>query len=1011
MLRRSAALALGLIALACCTTTDHGPDVVAAKASTALTWAPASTPIHIRTGQTSTLLGTGDLLIAGGGSTPASSEIVELVRGRTVSGPTMLAPRTGHTATMLLTGKVLLTGGAAIPSAEVYDPLNRTTTATGVPAQARTNAVAIRLRSGSVLVIGGLGTSDSSSELYDPTTGAWSAVPDRQGSNVATAATRADGTVFVVSLSATSIEVYDPATPAAPWVPFPGAIGGVDATCTTTRLSDGRIIIGRGTGCFSVGGPGTCMAQVVTYLPAGQGSPGMLTQGNNFIGTASLFGAVRLVTDEVVFDGDNLNLGASRYNATTKTMTNDGALGSLHTLPSMTVVPGGDVFVVGGSQAAIDRRTATGTWSQPAGLTLATGRKQATAVRLHDGRVLVAGGVARAGNTATAEIVDASAGSVTSAPSMAIARVGHTMTALGDGSVLVAGGGTAAAERFLPGSPATFATLSPMTVSRTGHTAVRLPSGKVLVVGGDAGGTAELFDPVAGTFAALPTPTTVKGDGAKSAVLLPNGRVLLVGGAAAEVFEPTTSTFRVVARPGASREGTTARLLSSGKVFLAGGSTLAAETFDPLPETWAFTDAPALQSLEMAVAALPDGRLLAAGGRFGGEGVSAVSRIFDPLGRATGSFIDTTALPEGVYRHAMVTAGSGDVVVLGGDACYGVCVATPNAQVQVYSDGAPLASRPTITSAPAEVVAGTRVTVAGTGFANGSEAASGTTASSATNHPLVYWVSDANDGVVPGTVVDFTDTRATWLVPPTALYGHGQLFVAVAGVMSRGAGVTIAPALAATACENDAQCAAGFCVDGVCCDRACDGACEGCSAAHKLSGADGVCGAVPPGQDIYGRCVLKLGDTCTTKTECGPNFCARASGDSIAVCCDSACEGQCLSCNLSGKAGSCSAINEGACGAACDGAHTLKQVGSPDHDCTPFTCAGMQCNASCASVRDCVAPAVCNLEGQCVPAVTPSPGAEPVFGCTVTPRRAPPTVAGILGLGLAALGVRRRRHR
>ena len=70
-MRRSVALALGLIALACCTTADHVPELTAGKTSAALTWSPASPPIHIRVGQTSTLLGTGEILVAGGGSSSA----------------------------------------------------------------------------------------------------------------------------------------------------------------------------------------------------------------------------------------------------------------------------------------------------------------------------------------------------------------------------------------------------------------------------------------------------------------------------------------------------------------------------------------------------------------------------------------------------------------------------------------------------------------------------------------------------------------------------------------------------------------------------------------------------------------------------------------------------------------------------------------------------------------------------------------------------------------------------
>ena len=289
--------------------------------------------------------------------------------------------------------------------------------------------------------------------------------------------------------------------------------------------------------------------------------------------------------------------------------------------------------------------------------------------------------------------------------------------------------------------------------------------------------------------------------------------------------------------------------------------------------------------------------------------------------------------------------------------------------------------------------------ISGTGFANGAEASDGTHSSSPVNHPTAVWISDAGDAVVPSTILDFTDTTATWLVPTTALYGHGLLFVNVAGVMSHGAEVTILPALAATGCANDAQCKTGFCTDGVCCDRRCDGACEACTAAKKTSGEDGVCGAVPPG---VGTCILKLGEACKGGNECGTGFCAQG------VCCDSTCDGQCLSCNQANKVGRCSAINEGQCGYQCDGDHTLKSVALTDSDCSPYKCRGATCRSECDRAGDCVAPSVCSFDGHCVPPLTPSPSSDEVYGCATSgaPARMPATLFLLLLLPV----IRRRRR-
>src|SRR5438105_2010554 len=108
------------------------------------------------------------------------------------SSPTgaMTLARAGHTATLLRSGKVLVAGGATDPqmasSAELYDPTTGTWTATGHMRFGRANHAAVLLRSGKVLVAGGgaeaaAGASPSASpweaiasaEVYDPDSGIW----------------------------------------------------------------------------------------------------------------------------------------------------------------------------------------------------------------------------------------------------------------------------------------------------------------------------------------------------------------------------------------------------------------------------------------------------------------------------------------------------------------------------------------------------------------------------------------------------------------------------------------------------------------------------------------------------------------------------------------------------------------------------------------------------------------------------------------------------------------------
>ncbi len=89
----------------------------------------------------------------------------------------------GATATLLPSGKVLVAGGGSMyvsgssRTAELYDPGSGSWTATGSMASERNGATATLLPDGKVLVAGGraMGSQQllASAELYDPATGTW----------------------------------------------------------------------------------------------------------------------------------------------------------------------------------------------------------------------------------------------------------------------------------------------------------------------------------------------------------------------------------------------------------------------------------------------------------------------------------------------------------------------------------------------------------------------------------------------------------------------------------------------------------------------------------------------------------------------------------------------------------------------------------------------------------------------------------------------------------------------
>jgi hypothetical protein len=185
-----------------------------------------------RAGHTATLLSNGKVLIAGGynGSYLASAELYDPAANSFTSVSAMTAARSGHVATLLPNGKVLLAGGVGtgwtfLETAEVYDPAHNAFTKTGAMLTPRESHTATLLANGKVLIAGGHQgrrpaiTIYSSTEIYDPATGAFTAAGDMTRiRHKHDAVLLADGRVLIVGGSDerdgngayVSAEIYDP---------------------------------------------------------------------------------------------------------------------------------------------------------------------------------------------------------------------------------------------------------------------------------------------------------------------------------------------------------------------------------------------------------------------------------------------------------------------------------------------------------------------------------------------------------------------------------------------------------------------------------------------------------------------------------------------------------------------------------------------------------------------------------------------------------------------------------
>lgn len=322
---------------------------------------------------------------------------------------------------------------------------------------------------------------------------------------------------------------------------------------------------------------------------------------------------------------------------------------------------------------------------------LSTARAQHTATLLENGKVLVVGGLIGCNpgcqTTSTAEIYDPVTGQWSATGSPSLPRGNHIAVRLQNGKVLVAGGYSspgvilASAELYDPDT-GTWSATGALSSAQQFHTAALLPNGKVLITGGLGANfsvlnTAELYDPATGSWSSAGTMNSARFY--HTTTLLPNGSVLVAAGSntnlpnppfltplrTAELYDPSTESWTATGELITARVVPTETLLPNGKVLVAGGGPddenglNKAELYDPATGRWSATGSMAVPRIGHTANLLPNGTVLIAAG-YNGDDLFKSAELYDP---STGGWTAIAELNTARAIHSATLLSNGKALV------------------------------------------------------------------------------------------------------------------------------------------------------------------------------------------------------------------------------------------------------------------------------------------------------------------------------------------------------------
>ncbi len=382
--------------------------------------------------------------------------------------------------------------------------------------------------------------------------------------------------------------------------------------------------------------------------------------------------------------GDSITLTAV-FSASSGVVFDDGPSGAVTTIASSVPLglgpalhTGGYRLIAGNGLTAVEQSLlvpmlGAGTFQATSGQPSTPNRRHHVAVRLADGRVLVAAGQSYDSGTASwvmdsdSELYDPISDTFSAGPQLPNVRNDAAAVLLRDGRVLMVGGSgpggpVLSADIWNPATQ-TFSSIGmPAGVTSVSRpSAAELSDGTVLIVHGGIGAGAERFDPVTGQIQTVAF--AVAGHSCLGLVVLGNGAALVVDGnttVASELYQPSTRTFTPTATAHVSRCYQAVTLLADGNVLVSGGevgvaAAAPAELYSPLTGSFTTISTPSDRAVPEAHATrLGDGTVLT---------VADTSERFDPV---AGQFTRTGGVSLRRQGASVTALTDGRVLVVGG---------------------------------------------------------------------------------------------------------------------------------------------------------------------------------------------------------------------------------------------------------------------------------------------------------------------------------------------------------